>query len=182
MGRVVVVGLMLSAAGCGAAAQEEEAAASSTDRETLTLEDGWVKAAPKGMTAAFGHLHNGTDEDIHLIGVEAEAASMGELHVTVDDGSGTMVMQEAPKGFVIPAGDDFELTPGGNHLMLMGLDSPLESGTTTTVDVIADDGSTWDFDLPVREFTGAQESYQSGGDTDEETSTEGDGQGPDSAP
>ncbi|MGB6005183.1 MAG: copper chaperone PCu(A)C, partial [Ornithinimicrobium sp.] len=139
----------------------------------LALDDGWVKAADSGMTAAFGTLRNGTDEDIVLTTVSSEAAEMGELHVTEEDSSGQMAMRETEDGFTIPAGGQHELEPGADHLMLMGLTEPLANGTTATVKVIADDGQEWSFEVPVREFSGAEESYDSGestGDMDMDSS------------
>lgn len=157
---------VLFLAGCGSSTEEpggDEDAASRSTAE-LTVQDGWVKAADSGMTAAFGTLRNDSDEDILLEGVSSDAAEQGELHVTVDDGSGSMVMQQAEEGFSVPAGGELVLEPGGNHLMLMGLTEELATGTTTKVEVFADDGQEWTFELPVREFSGADESYDPDGE------------------
>ena len=56
-----------------------------------------------------------------------------QLHETVQNESGQMVMREVEGGFVIPAHGSLELTPGGNHLMFMDLTAPLRAGDETTI-------------------------------------------------
>jgi copper(I)-binding protein len=168
----------LALSGCGSSGGEssgnDESGGGSQGSEggELQLADGWVKAADSGMTAAFGTLRNDSDEDIVLTGVSSEVADMGELHVTEKDGSGEMTMREAEDGFTIPAGGEHELEPGADHLMLMGLSEPVASGTTATVTVVADDGREWEFEVPAREFSGADESYDSGGSGEDTEGTE----------
>ncbi len=172
--RCLAPGLAIGAllvAGCGGSessssgSAEDESAASSEAAINLELEDGWVKAADEGMTAAFGTLRNDSDEDVVLTRVTSEVADVGELHVTEDDGSGAMVMKPAEDGFTVPAGGEHELEPGADHLMLMGLNQSVETGTMATVTVGADNGQEWSFEVPVREFAGADESYDSGEST-----------------
>ncbi|MBW8173384.1 copper chaperone PCu(A)C [Ornithinimicrobium sp. Arc0846-15] len=144
-----------------------EAVAPETDMSTagmdaaLTLEDGWVKSADEGMTGAFGTLTNHTAEDIEIVSVEADFADMPQLHETVTDSAGASQMQQVD-GFVVPAEGTYELAPGGDHLMLMGLNEAVESGTTADVTLVADDGTEWLLELPVREFDGAEETYDEG--------------------
>ena len=86
----------------------------------------------------------------------------------VDDGSGSMVMQEKDGGFIVPAGGSLTLEPGGYHFMLMGLTAPLVAGDEATFTVTFEDGSTMEFTAPVKDFTGADENYNGGGmDMDE---------------
>ncbi|MGB5934808.1 MAG: copper chaperone PCu(A)C, partial [Ornithinimicrobium sp.] len=165
----LAIGALL-VAGCGGSdssssgSAEDESAAPSAAIE-LELDDGWVKAADEGMTAAFGTLRNDSDEDIVLSSVTSEVADVGEFHVTEDDGSGSMAMKPAEDGFTVPAGGEHELEPGADHLMLMSLNQSVETGTTATVTVGADNGQVWSFEVPVREFAGADESYDSGEST-----------------
>ncbi|MGB3761790.1 MAG: copper chaperone PCu(A)C [Ornithinimicrobium sp.] len=172
--RSLAPGLAIGAlllAGCGGS--DASSSGSADDESTaprdaaieLELDDGWVKAADEGMTAAFGTLRNDSDEDIVLTSVTSEIADVGELHVTEDDGSGSMVMKPAEDGFTVPAGGEHELEPGADHLMLMSLNQSVETGTMATVTVGADDGQQWSFEVPVREFAGADESYDSGEST-----------------
>jgi copper(I)-binding protein len=90
---------------------------------------------------------------------------MMQLHEVVDDGSGSMVMQEKDGGVVVPAGGSLTLEPGSYHFMLMDLTAPLVAGEEATFTVTFEDGSTMEFVAPVKDFTGANENYN-GGDMD----------------
>jgi len=135
----------------------------STNAEALSVEDSWVKAADSGMTAAFGTLSNSGDEDITVVSASADTNKMTELHETVENADGSMAMQPKDGGFVIPAGGTHELTPGGDHIMLMELTGPLEAGTMVDITLTLDDGSTKQIEAPVKPFDGADENYQNGG-------------------
>ena len=90
---------------------------------------------------------------------------MVELHETVANDSGEMVMQPKEGGFVIPAGGTLTLEPGANHIMLMGLAKPIVAGDEVSFTLTFADGSTYTFTAPAKDFTGANENYV-GGDMD----------------
>jgi periplasmic copper chaperone A len=58
--------------------------------------------------------------------VAPQVAQRGELH-TMKHENGMMMMREVP-GFGLPAGQTMTLKPGGDHLMLIGIQKPLEAG------------------------------------------------------
>ena len=165
-GAAVALALTLSA--CGQEATTPTGATASTSSSTpaaaLVLDDGWVKAVDEAMagmepmTAMFGTLRNDTDHEVTITGGSSEAAGMVELHETVRTDSGGMQMQPKAGGLVIPAGGSHLLEPGGDHVMLMKLTGPLETGTTATVTLTTSDGDVA-LTVPVRTFTGAEESY-----------------------
>ena len=73
--------------------------------------------------------------------------------------SGAMQMQPKADGFTVPAGGTHVLQPGGDHVMLMGLDGPPRERHH-------DDAHPGDHrrgrrppTVPVRAFPGAAESY-----------------------
>lgn len=141
--------------------------ASATEAESLTMTDPWVKSAEDGMTAAFGTLVNTGDRDVTIVSAETDVTDVMELHETVQNDDGAMAMQEKDGGFVVPAGGEHELAPGGDHLMIMDLLRPVEPGEALTVTLTFADGSTTDVEATVKEFTGADEDYQDGdGDQD----------------
>lgn len=148
----------------GTDAQQDEAA---TAESALTLEDGWVKAVDKDhrMTAVFGTLKNSSEQDIHLTAAESSVAGMAELHETVEDNSGSTKMQEKEGGFVIPAGGELKLEPGGDHIMLMKLKESIEPGAEVTTTLKTDAGDL-DVTVPAKEFAGAQEEYDQGDGSD----------------
>ncbi|HEX2704918.1 MAG TPA: copper chaperone PCu(A)C [Candidatus Lustribacter sp.] len=131
-----------------------------TERE-IGLTSAWVKAADSGMTAAFGMIVNESHEEVTLVKAEFAGAGMVQLHETVKSGD-TMVMQERKGGFVIPAEGTFELKPGGNHIMLMDLKSPLRTGTTVELTLVFSNGHTSKTTAEVKPYAGAQETYQPG--------------------
>ncbi|MDQ6522556.1 copper chaperone PCu(A)C [Nocardioides sp. LHD-245] len=135
-----------------------------TAADLLTVTDPWVKAAPDGMTAAFGTLTNTGPADLAVVSAVTDVAASTELHETVENEDGSMAMQPKEGGFVIPAGGSLTLQPGGDHLMLMGLTGPVEPGTALTLTLTLDDGSTATVEATVKAFDGADEQYQNGGE------------------
>lgn len=152
------------------------AESSSTDAaDTLTLAEGWAKAgASGGMTGVFGTLTNAGDDDLEITGVESPDAEMIELHEVTADG----VMQPIEGEVVVPARGSFELAPGANHIMLMGLKRELLAGdeVTFTLHLKAGDGSASSVALTVlvKDYAGANENYD-GASGDAEHSAESHG-------
>ena len=59
----------------------------------------WVKAADKGMTAAFGTISNPTTKDIRMIGVRSNLFTpIAQFHEMAKDAGGQMIMTEKEKG------------------------------------------------------------------------------------
>ena len=157
----VIAVSLLALTGCTPESSTSESA-SRRAGETVTIEDAWVKSADEGMSAAFGTLLNSGDDDVTVVSVTSEASDMIELHETVENEAGEMVMREKDGGFVIPAGGKLALEPGANHIMLMGLSGPLTAGSDVTFTLTFKDGTTQDFTARVKEFSGANESYDHG--------------------
>ncbi|GAA2567935.1 copper chaperone PCu(A)C [Winogradskya consettensis] len=153
----------LGLAGCGSdsSSTASPAPGPSTVAATLTVKDPWVKAATAGtMTAAFGVLVNDTGADVTITSAESPASPM-ELHeMTMKDGK--MVMQPKQGGFVIKARSTHELSPGGDHLMLMKPATAIEAGDEVSFTLKLADGSTVPFTAIAKPFAGAGESYDPG--------------------
>ena len=147
----------------GCAAQNAPAETQSAPAgDVVTIEDAWVKSADEGMSAAFGVLENSGESDVTVVSVTSDASSMLELHETVENEAGEMVMREIEGGFVIPAGADLTLEPGADHIMLMDLTGPLRAGDETTFILTFSDDSTYEFTAPVKDYSGANENYEDG--------------------
>lgn len=158
----VVAAAALLLAGCAAPAPQAQVAVES---DSVSIADAWVKSADEGMSAAFGVLSNDGDADVTIVSASTEASPMVELHETVANDAGEMVMQPKEGGFVIPAGGTLTLEPGANHIMLMGLARPIVAGDEVSFTLTFADGSTYTFTAPAKDFTGANENYV-GGDMD----------------
>ncbi|MDT0156472.1 copper chaperone PCu(A)C [Microbacterium sp. ARD32] len=169
---VLAAAALLLLTGCSpsadSSAPEASAESAVTAGQAVTIEDAWVKAAPEGMTAAFGILSNPTDRDVTIVSAQTDAAEGTQLHETVADDSGAMVMKEVDGGFTIPAHGSFELAPGANHLMLMGLTAPVEAGAEVPFTLTFSDHSTMSFTAPAKDFAGAEEHYSDGSDADQD--------------
>ncbi|RQP09153.1 MAG: copper chaperone PCu(A)C [Microbacteriaceae bacterium] len=149
---------VLALAGCATTAPDQSAEPA-TAGQSVTITDAWVKAADDGMSAAFGDLTNTGDADVILVSVTSPASTSMQLHETVDNGSGSMVMQERDGGFTIPAGGTLTLEPGGNHLMLMDLTAPILAGDEIEFTLTFSDGSDYAFTAPAKDYSGANETY-----------------------
>ena len=90
----------------------------------------WSRALPpvSANGAAWLRLHNaGADAD-RLLEISSPMARMVHVHETrIESGVATMGMVDALR---LAPGEEVLLAPGGLHLMLMGLVSPLVEGGT----------------------------------------------------
>ena len=170
----LVVPLILASCGGTVVSSSDSSEASnsvSTDPSTggdaafLSIRDAWVKAADTGTTAAFGVLTNAGKSDVVIRAATSDASPIMELHETVTGASGTPIMRPKEGGFTIPAGGEFLLQPGANHLMLMALVKPLQAGQSAKFALAMADGSTFTFSAVAKEFSGANESYEPGSTT-----------------
>jgi copper(I)-binding protein len=164
-----VAALAVSIAGCGSSDDSTTAAPTTSPTVStsagaaagvLVVRDPWVKAADKGMTAAFGTLVNDGDADVTITSASTEVSPM-ELHeMSMQDGK--MVMRAKPGGIVIKAKSKHVLEPGGDHLMMMDLKQPVRAGDELSFTLTFADGRTQTFTAVAKPFTGAQESYAPG--------------------
>lgn len=162
---VLALASLVALAGCSGTGAEKPVARA-TAGASVSIDDAWAKASDSGMSAVFGDLTNSGADDVTVVSVTSPAASLLELHETVADTSGAMVMRQKEGGFTIPAGGDLLLEPGANHIMLMDLATPLAAGEEITVTLTFSDDSTVRLTAPVKDYAGADESYE-GTDTGE---------------
>ncbi|BCB91856.1 copper chaperone PCu(A)C [Phytohabitans suffuscus] len=167
-GVLVAAVLLLGACGgdtepqaAGASTPASPAPASAAARQPLAAKDMWVKTAASGMSAAYGTLLNTTGADVTVVKATSTVSPTVELHevATVD---GKMVMRPKDGGFTIPAGGSHELKPGGDHLMLMDVRTPVTAGTEVTITLTFADGATMEFAALGKDFAGGNESYEPG--------------------
>ncbi|MFI9503231.1 copper chaperone PCu(A)C [Nocardia sp. NPDC052566] len=132
--------------------------------DAVEIKNQWAKAADSGMSAAFGELVNSSDRTITVLSATSPAAKSVEMHEIVADAAGNKTMRPKPGGFVIPAHGSTTLRPGADHIMFIGLNAPLRTGSETPVTLTFGDGSTKTFTAQVRDFSGNQEKYAPEGD------------------
>lgn len=159
MNRAIILAVAAALGLTGCASPATETTQTALAAESVRFEDAWVKAADAGMSSAFGQIHNSSTQDVTIATMSTTAAGDVEMHEMVTNSAGEMTMQEIDGGFFIPASGTVELAPGSNHVMLMGLSQPLRAGEEIVISVTFTDGSAIDMTVPVKEYAGANESY-----------------------
>lgn len=122
----------------------------------ITVANPRARSSPmvEGNGAAYMVVLNGTDAPVRLAGASSAVASAVEMHETVME-EGIMKMIPRLDGFEIAAGGSVELMPGGKHVMLIGLTTPLETGKPFSLTLTFDNGTTLELSVPVVDMTGA---------------------------
>lgn len=116
---------------------------------TLKVENAWVFAVPPGTsdTAAFMRLINPGTTSVRLTGGATPAADRVEPMITTQS-EGRTGMASVP-AITIPAGGEVVLKPGGDHLMIYGLKSPLRPGQTITLTLTIQPGELLTLKVPI---------------------------------
>ncbi|MXZ13653.1 MAG: copper chaperone PCu(A)C [Candidatus Dadabacteria bacterium] len=95
--------------------------------EGISVKDPWVRQNPPGtsVTAAYMVIENpGADDE--LLGISCACAREASIHVIeMKEDSDSMVMREVPS-IAVPSGASLALSPGGTHVMLMGLSGDMD--------------------------------------------------------
>jgi copper(I)-binding protein len=100
----------------------------------LTITQAWSRATPKGAKIGSGYLtieNKGSAPD-RLVGISADIAGKVEVHEMAMN-NGVMTMRPLDNGLTIDPGKTVKLAPGGYHLMLFDLKSPLKQGDTLPI-------------------------------------------------
>ena len=100
----------------------------------LVITQAWTRATPRGAKTGGGYLtieNKGTSPDT-LLGGSADIAGSVQVHEMSMD-NGVMKMRPLDKGLAIEPGKTVKLAPGGYHLMMMDLKSPLKQGDKVPV-------------------------------------------------
>jgi copper(I)-binding protein len=156
-----LVAASLMAGSVAACSQPERAASENRDQgaSVVTVGDQWVKAAQTGMTGLFGTLKNSGTREVTVVSAASPVAGRVELH-EVAGPPGSTTMRPKSGGLAIPAGGSHVLAPGGDHIMLMDLKTPLKVGSDVEVTLTFADGTTLPFSAQVRDYSGADEKYE----------------------
>ena len=121
----------------------------------ISVKDPWVRQNPPGtsVTAAYMVIENpaGADE---LLEVNCGCSAEGSLHVIeMKEGSDSMVMKEVPS-IAVPPGASVALSPGGSHVMLMGLSGDM--GESVVLELRFRSGARISVTAPVLDPSAAQ--------------------------
>ena len=100
----------------------------------LVITQAWSRATPGGAKIGSGYLtieNKGSTPD-RLMGGSADVADKVQVHeMTMNNG--VMTMRLLDQGLMIEPGKTVKFAPGGYHLMLLDLKSPLKRGDKVPV-------------------------------------------------
>ncbi len=103
--------------------------------ELPLISDARIIQPPPGAPVAGGYLtiNNTSEDELVVNGASSEHIATVELHLSevVDD---VATMREMDQ-IVVPAGGTLEFKHGSYHLMLMGLDAPLQAGDDVQITI-----------------------------------------------
>lgn len=116
----------------------------------ITIEDAYARSAsPMAKSgAAFMMIKNSGEAD-RLIAASSDAAARTELHTHLEGENGVMRMVHVEEGFELPADGMIAMQRGGKHVMLMGLNAPMEQGATVTVTLTFENAGDVVVEVPV---------------------------------
>ncbi|QJP17081.1 copper chaperone PCu(A)C [Starkeya sp. ORNL1] len=95
----------------------------------LEIAHPWVRMTPGGAKVGGGYVtieNHGTAPD-RLVAVTSDVADHVEIH-QMSEKDGVMTMRMIEGGVEVPANGKLALSPGGYHLMMIGLKQPLKQG------------------------------------------------------
>lgn len=95
-----------------------------------------------------GVLENITDQELVIVRAESDVSERVELHTHLHE-DGIMKMREV-ESYTVPADGEFDLGPKAEHIMLMGLTSPLKQGDVFSVRLFDDKGANIEVPVLVR--------------------------------
>ena len=116
----------------------------------LVVKEPWVRETIGGssVTAAYLTIVNDGRAPDRLVGVASPAAGHAELHTHLMEG-GMMKMREI-KEVPVAAQDDTVFEPGGKHIMLFDVSSPLRQGDRVLLRLTFEKSGTLEVQAEVR--------------------------------
>jgi len=106
----------------------------------IFIENAWIRLPPPVADTAAGYMtiRNHGNSDIEIISITTSVADHPEFHAMSMD-NGMMHMKKMDK-VIIPAKGEISFSPGGNHLMLIGLTKSLKTGEHLMITLKTSDG------------------------------------------
>ncbi|MEM6465391.1 MAG: copper chaperone PCu(A)C [Pseudomonadota bacterium] len=120
--------------------------------QSIEIDDPYARTSRPGAPsgAIFMMLKNMSDTDDRLVAAQFEGARKTELHThEMNAETGVARMIEVEEGFELPAKSMTPLARGGNHIMLMGLEDPLEEGGMISVTLTFEQAGEIEIMVPV---------------------------------
>jgi periplasmic copper chaperone A len=136
------------------------------DVGSIHITQPWARATPKGASSGAGYLtvtNNGTAAD-RLTCAGSDAAAQCQIH-TMSMENGVMKMRPVEGGLEIKPGETVTLRPGSDHMMLLNLKHPLETGNAVEATLQFEKAGSVKVALPVVAIGAAAPGVTTGGGT-----------------
>jgi copper(I)-binding protein len=138
--------------------------AGSVYAQSVKVNEAWIRGTVQGQNATGAFMELTSKSNARLVNASSPAAKTVEVHNMKVEG-GVMKMYPVD-GVDLPAGKTVKLAPGGYHVMLMGLNAPLQAGRSIPVKLtfeLADKKrETIDLNIEVRDIKGSSQPEQKG--------------------
>lgn len=117
----------------------------------LQITDTWARATvgSQKTSAVYGTVINPTNAPIKIIGAKTPNAPRTQLHTHITKENGQMRMVQVPS-ITIPSQGQLILKPMGNHIMMMGIESPLITTNELPVTFLFEDGTEQTFRAEIK--------------------------------
>ena len=96
---------------------------------TVAVADAICRPTPVGRQMTGCYLTLTSVAEDRLMSVATPVAGRAQIHESKIE-SNMMMMHELKDGLPLPAGQKVELKPGGNHIMLLSVETPVTMGQT----------------------------------------------------
>lgn len=120
--------------------------------QAVDVREAWVRATVPGQKSSGAFMKLTAKEGTRLVGADSPVAGITEVHEMKMEGD-VMKMRAAPD-VELPAGKTVEFKPGGYHVMLMDLKTPLKKDSAIPLTLMFKDAkgveSKVEVQLPVR--------------------------------
>jgi hypothetical protein len=143
--RLIFISSLLMLA-TGLAAEQEEV----REQNDVLIRDAWIRSVlpVQKTTALYMTITNNSDKPLTLVDVQSNIAAHTMMHRTEQE-NGIAKMRHQHSVVVAP-GDTVAFQPGGLHVMLMGLNRPVNKGDRVKVTLVLEDGRRVDFEAVVQ--------------------------------
>jgi copper(I)-binding protein len=105
--------------------------------QNVEVHGAWARATVQGQMATGAFMKLTAKEGTRLVAVSSPVAGVAEVHEMAMDNN--VMKMRALSGLDLPAGKAVELKPGGYHVMLMDLKTPLKKDTTIPLTLVFKD-------------------------------------------
>ena len=106
--------------------------------QTVEVKGAWARATVQGQKASGAFMQLTAKDNAQLVSISTPVAGVVEVHEMKMEGD-VMRMRAVQGGLQLPAGKTVQLKPGGYHVMLMDLKTPLLKDTTVPLTLVFKD-------------------------------------------